>query len=1392
MADIKVYGTLVDATVEDKVAYANQVWHKTWDNGEGLDKGKDVAGILDELEKKVENIPEPTEQNYKGRINITNLLKIPLAEINENDLWLVYTKGSDEYNDWSEGDFFKMDGTIASSETFGEGEEPGSDYYKDGTFIQWMNGNWVPLEDSKAKTARTFVLDPGQDKVGLIRSLYSNEGAYPDLYSAGFNGIKLAEVLTYAYDEESGSYKEDKVSRGQPGQMYYGNTNKWTLSVPYAKFSEYSSGAGNTMTRNYKGGVFTDEDYRKFSLDAKHFIISSKYPVNIKVTKDDTKGTAPYNPEYGYTNIQIENFPSLNEYYMNGTLITFMCDISSLIVDPDYRNVRVKFGTDVGSWWYPLFGKDEVLDGSKYFKSGVISNTFQFRKDIHEAGAFHKVLTDGTIKEIKLNGQSVQDEDGVINLEVDSNSTKSLKSREPMSSSDWTTAQTNSIGTTSTSDEFNNTIWEEIGYMGVSGESDIIKSVVFSVRSYKSTTLLGTLGCQFTLTKDSSASGFSLTSVSCKVDNPALENRFLISYNNGAIRLYTRRDSATQQLFLYCNSSEMPLVQSELTLWYKYGQLIGSGTYAVSKFILSVVVGSDEYRAGEDGRLMLPVFPDHHLSSNFSNNTGWSEVGYASYDDFYNLKKTLTYSITEQRQIVENETEETKTSSWSGNVMITLCGTTNYSNKRFTTFECLVDNENLADKIVVVYDRNISDKTRNIKIYVKCAFPYQKWILQDLTGVSPFICSEHTSINDYSASISTPTSGQITSAVYTGHGTITEVQLNGKTVSKSGVANVKALPLNYFETTDNNGITGASYWKEIAFFDLTDWQTGIHSFSQIFSARDRIATTDMRCGVLSWSMRIAEGSISHLFCNTDNPNFEGLFKVVYNKATFRCSIYGKLIGNGWGGWTLTTISNTNYFKQGLNSLVTSEPTATATGSKATLSTCYTGSGETGTITEVRLNGISLATSGVADVPAIPLKEFTIPASGYAGNFREIAHKSGIASLTALSGTTYSETFVVTAPSTSTECRDGLLTVEFNSTDGKINSLKCFTDNPALANYFAVMWNNSDECCRIFAAQPIAWKISCLSNTIFEQVTSSIVYPSSNFDTNATDRVVAKAICYTAGKSEEIVQVQSDWTMTDTSDLSYIKNKPEKVHYKLLNPTSSGHSVYVYTPLINIGRELRQGYSGLKYTVTSGLNTYYNRMPIPTLVMFTDVNNALKNKDYYIELDMSENFFNCNSSGYPISWTYDDAGEVSFDSDTLKKTNWKLVLNHQGIDSENNYPFPTENGNSYSFGLWWFEGALRYNLSVEKVTDINTQKVTEYGANFNEFNKKYNNSILFMLTTADGIEHFPVHLYNGVTNSIVEASSNGTQFESVKFIFDHSKWKTDGWIKAIGYPYEEEF
>lgn len=192
------------------------------------------------VEDTQSEIIEPSEdvQNYKGRINVTDLLAIPVAEIGVNDLYLVYSEGNEE-DGWSEGQTFTLDGQT----------------YNDGTFFQFINGYWEAV-DKEIDLSNYLRFNDLPKEVSFIQSVFPST-SYDDLYGEGAGGgMLIARIGNYRLDE-NGVYQPIFVEKGTQGQQYYSKNYTKTLFVPYAR--RYLQGG----EYHYEGGVLTATDYRR-------------------------------------------------------------------------------------------------------------------------------------------------------------------------------------------------------------------------------------------------------------------------------------------------------------------------------------------------------------------------------------------------------------------------------------------------------------------------------------------------------------------------------------------------------------------------------------------------------------------------------------------------------------------------------------------------------------------------------------------------------------------------------------------------------------------------------------------------------------------------------------------------------------------------------------------------------------------------------------------------------------------------------------------------------------------------------------------------------------------------------------------------------------------------
>ncbi len=209
---------------------------------------EDMLAFSKDTAEKVDGLPAPSEQNYKGKITITDLLALSV-DIGDNDLYLVYSSGSDDEG-WSEEGSFTLNGNS----------------YADGTFVQWMGDGWMAVNAEDVNIEKVALFNPLSDKMDIIVKTYP-QTSYDHLYGRSRYGMMIADVACYELDDETGAYKP-KIER-MTGQ-YAGSTNLKTLIVPYAR--RYLQGG----EYHYEGGVLAAADYQRL-MEAGNILFFATY-----------------------------------------------------------------------------------------------------------------------------------------------------------------------------------------------------------------------------------------------------------------------------------------------------------------------------------------------------------------------------------------------------------------------------------------------------------------------------------------------------------------------------------------------------------------------------------------------------------------------------------------------------------------------------------------------------------------------------------------------------------------------------------------------------------------------------------------------------------------------------------------------------------------------------------------------------------------------------------------------------------------------------------------------------------------------------------------------------------------------------------------------------------
>lgn len=147
-------------------------------------------------------------------------------------------------------------------------------------------------------------------------------------------------------------------------------------------------------------------------------------------------------------------------------------------------------------------------------------------------------------------------------------------------------------------------------------------------------------------------------------------------------------------------------------------------------------------------------------------------------------------------------------------------------------------------------------------------------------------------------------------------GTITGVIFNGSSLGNSGVIRISAMPLGFFYTSSNNGAVQTGKWREIAYANVN--VSAVTSIVQNFSIGRVVGMYGKICGIVSVSVRVAYGTVSHMSLVTDNNAIVPHIKLKYDNG--RLSIY-VTADDAWDSWRLTSIHYPQYFSIGSDVLV---------------------------------------------------------------------------------------------------------------------------------------------------------------------------------------------------------------------------------------------------------------------------------------------------------------------------------------------------------------------------------------------------------------------------------------------------------------------------------------
>lgn len=122
-------------------------------------------------------------------------------------------------------------------------------------------------------------------------------------------------------------------------------------------------------------------DNNKISTNTQFVITEDMFDLE----KDATKGVAPYNTGYGYTNITIHTDAGIE--WVEGAIYTFVLDTK--VATSTYRNVRFRIGEE-GDWKPLMDISSAIASGATFFAKGN-NITYIYKSTYQENGALHCV-----------------------------------------------------------------------------------------------------------------------------------------------------------------------------------------------------------------------------------------------------------------------------------------------------------------------------------------------------------------------------------------------------------------------------------------------------------------------------------------------------------------------------------------------------------------------------------------------------------------------------------------------------------------------------------------------------------------------------------------------------------------------------------------------------------------------------------------------------------------------------------------------------------------------------------------------------------------------------------------------------------------------------------------
>lgn len=319
-------------------------------NAEGviMNNNNTLQFNLNQIEDKINNLPKPIKENFRGKITISDLLS--LQDYKEDDLFQVY-KDRDKNGIWSEDDFtFKNESCKA------------------GTFIYRLNNDWKRYPNQNVQLGTTLNIYPPLENIQFITKCWLNN--YTSSIVEPIRGIKLFTFYTYKYDWYNKCYIQQK------GDGVNSNLSEQIVTVPYA----YSyQGGSDPSGKTFVGGVLDDDDY-KYLKTHDHNI--PQILEQIETINNALKIQADWNETNVNNKAYIKNKPFIPKEFAP--------------IDAN-KNVQVDWNETNNNSDRYILNKPNIPNEQTVLDWGFTKNK-------------------GTIKNIKINGITKSDVNGIVDL----------------------------------------------------------------------------------------------------------------------------------------------------------------------------------------------------------------------------------------------------------------------------------------------------------------------------------------------------------------------------------------------------------------------------------------------------------------------------------------------------------------------------------------------------------------------------------------------------------------------------------------------------------------------------------------------------------------------------------------------------------------------------------------------------------------------------------------------------------------------------------------------------------------------------------------------------------------------------------------------------------------